>query len=242
MPRAAACMAGALVGRRGHAWVDAGARTPLIHILWALLLAGGSSGPPSLVGCCCQGAAAAGPCTQAERRLGMRLLHRYQQLIRSKDVPSSVTAALGSSGGGGGINRAGSGGVGGGGGAAATDRAVAMAAAMSFASAGAGGAAADAKAGSAAPATGTPATAAAPTAGPAAAGPPARTPPPPLLRSPSVSTEAMAASKNQPLAEKLASLETMWVASGQAARSPTPRRAQAAAQVRQQTRPRGCPT
>jgi len=43
------------------------------------------------------------------------------------------------------------------------------------------------------------------------------------LRSPS---EGIAAARNQPLADKLASLESMWVTSGQAARSPTPRRAQ----------------
>lgn len=48
------------------------------------------------------------------------------------------------------------------------------------------------------------------------------TQPPQHMRSPS---EAMAAARNQPLADKLASLESMWVTSGQAARSPTPRRA-----------------
>uniref|UniRef100_A0A7S3QPH3 Spindle and kinetochore-associated protein 3 n=2 Tax=Dunaliella tertiolecta TaxID=3047 RepID=A0A7S3QPH3_DUNTE len=147
----------------------------------------------------------------------------YQQLIRSKDVPSSITAALtnssSSSNNKGSVPGAGN----------STNRA-AMAAAATVA-ANTGGAGAGRAHGSRAAGDGGSITglqqqqqqqqqqAGAPSQ--------SRTTPPPLLRSPSA-TEAMAAAKNQPLAAKLASLETMWVSSGQAARSPTPKRAQAA--------------
>eukprot|EP00967_Tisochrysis_lutea_P110301 scaffold172469_cov17-Tisochrysis_lutea.AAC.1 len=158
----------------------------------------------------------------------VRILHlpdltQYQQLIRSKDVPSSITAALtnssSSSNNKGSVPGAGN----------STNRA-AMAAAATVA-ANTGGAGAGRAHGSRAAGDGGSITglqqqqqqqqqqAGAPSQ--------SRTTPPPLLRSPSA-TEAMAAAKNQPLAAKLASLETMWVSSGQAARSPTPKRAQAA--------------
>ncbi|KAF5838383.1 hypothetical protein DUNSADRAFT_2919 [Dunaliella salina] len=150
----------------------------------------------------------------------------YQQLIRSKDVPSSITAALSNSSSSNSNNNKSSAP-----GASSSTNRAALAAAATVANAGRAGAEraqGSRAAGEVGSMTGLHHQQQQQQQAGAGAPPQLRTTPSPLLRRSPSATEAMAAAKNQPLAAKLASLETMWVSSGQAARSPTPKRAQAA--------------